>query len=56
MVHSPNGGFSEKILHSFKASATDGIDPFAGLTLDAAGNLYGTTGAGGAHTKGTVSN
>jgi len=34
------------ILHSFNASP-DGANPTAGLTLDAAGNLYGVTSAGG---------
>ncbi len=34
------------ILHSF-AGGSDGIGPVSGLTRDAAGNLYGTTEAGG---------
>lgn len=34
------------MLHSF-IGAPDGDTPFAGLTLDAAGNLYGTTNVGG---------
>lgn len=33
------------ILHTF--SGPDGYDPQAGVTLDAAGNLYGTTNSGG---------
>jgi len=40
-----NGGWAEKILHSF--NGTDGYDPYAGVILDAAGNLYGTTTNGG---------
>ena len=32
----------------------DGIDPSAGVTFDAAGNLFGTTAGGGAGGKGTV--
>jgi uncharacterized repeat protein (TIGR03803 family) len=43
----------EKVLHSF-SSSTDGFEPFAGLIFDAAGNLYGTTSAGGASDLGTV--
>jgi len=40
-----NGGWAEKLLHSF--NGTDGFDPYAGVILDAAGNLYGTTTDGG---------
>lgn len=39
-------GWAEKILHSFKGGK-DGSLPYAGVTLDAAGNLYGTTSFGG---------
>ncbi|HTR27422.1 MAG TPA: choice-of-anchor tandem repeat GloVer-containing protein [Terriglobales bacterium] len=34
---------TETVLHSFNADGTDGYNPYSGLTLDAAGNLYGTT-------------
>jgi uncharacterized repeat protein (TIGR03803 family) len=40
---------TETILHSFGANATDGLAPFAGLIVDSAGNLYGTTVNGGAN-------
>jgi uncharacterized repeat protein (TIGR03803 family) len=45
---SPNGsgGWSEKILYNF--SQNDGYAPISSMVMDAAGNLYGTTGAGGA--------
>jgi uncharacterized repeat protein (TIGR03803 family) len=45
---SPNGsGWGEiKVLYNFTC-AYDGGSPEGGLTLDAAGNLYGTTGKGG---------
>jgi len=36
----------ETVLYSF-AGGNDGENPFAGLIMDAAGNLYGTTAAGG---------
>jgi uncharacterized repeat protein (TIGR03803 family) len=36
----------ETVLHSFTGGA-DGALPYAGLTIDGAGNLYGTTQAGG---------
>ncbi|HEV2176300.1 MAG TPA: choice-of-anchor tandem repeat GloVer-containing protein [Terriglobia bacterium] len=42
-----------KVLYSFK-SGTDGNIPQAGLVRDPAGNLYGTTSAGGASNSGTV--
>lgn len=46
-------GWSEKVIHSFGASG-DGSFPYAGLMLDALGNLYGTTSIGGAVGYGTV--
>ena len=48
---SPRG--KEKVLHVF-SGGTDGGSPVAGLTIDTAGNLYGTTTAGGSSGNGTV--
>jgi len=42
------GNWSESILWKF-GTGTDGINPWAGLTMDAEGNLYGTTLNGGAY-------
>jgi uncharacterized repeat protein (TIGR03803 family) len=36
------------VLHNFTGTAPDGANPVAGLSIDAAGNLYGTTEYGGA--------
>jgi uncharacterized repeat protein (TIGR03803 family) len=48
---SPDGaGWKETVLHRFCAAGgtcADGSEPLAGLMMDAAGNLYGTTSAGG---------
>ena len=41
------------MLHSF-GNGTDGVNPQAGLIIDAADNLYGTTYQGGIHNLGTV--
>ena len=43
----------ETIQYRFR-DAEDGNTPLGGVILDAAGNLYGTTGSGGANTYGTV--
>jgi uncharacterized repeat protein (TIGR03803 family) len=37
-----------------KTSCLDGDHPFGGLTMDAAGNLYGVTSAGGNEDEGTI--
>jgi uncharacterized repeat protein (TIGR03803 family) len=49
---SPNskGGWTQTVLYSFQGSSlggSDGVGPAASLVLDAQGNLYGTTTAGG---------
>jgi uncharacterized repeat protein (TIGR03803 family) len=47
--------YSETTLHSFQTSpSTDGCAPRGGVTLDAAGNLYGTTSSCGANNDGTI--
>jgi uncharacterized repeat protein (TIGR03803 family) len=40
------GGWKAQLIHEFKGA--DGAQPFGGLVLDGAGNLYGTTFEGGA--------
>jgi uncharacterized repeat protein (TIGR03803 family) len=44
---------SEQVLHSFGALG-DGYYPYAGLAIDASGNLYGSTFDGGSGNLGTV--
>jgi uncharacterized repeat protein (TIGR03803 family) len=44
---------TEKVIHSFKRT-NDGENPVAGLSLDAAGNLYGTCPYGGSSGNGVV--
>jgi uncharacterized repeat protein (TIGR03803 family) len=39
--------WTERVLHSFGATTTDGQEPVQPVTLDAAGNIYGTTPQGG---------
>jgi uncharacterized repeat protein (TIGR03803 family) len=45
---------TETILHSFTGGSSDGSGPLAGLIIDSAGNLYGTTTSGGTNGDGTV--
>lgn len=42
------------VLYSFQCGPGDGANPGSKMAVDSAGNLYGTTGAGGAHNLGTV--
>jgi uncharacterized repeat protein (TIGR03803 family) len=50
----PGGGWTENVLWSFAGAPSDGSYPEAGLVLDAAGNLYGTTNVGGSDGEGGV--
>ena len=48
------GSWKEQVLHFFGGPAKDGNHPWAGIVLDAAGNIYGTTREGGKNNYGTV--
>jgi uncharacterized repeat protein (TIGR03803 family) len=50
LKHAANGEWQHLLLHSFQAFQGDGEVPYAGLVLDSAGNLYGTTSTGGKNT------
>ena len=49
----PGGGWVYKRLHAF-GNGKDGAYPNGGLTMDAFGNIYGSTGAGGVFDGGTI--
>jgi uncharacterized repeat protein (TIGR03803 family) len=46
--------WSETVLHNLGQSGSDGCNPYSGVTLDQAGNVYGTTSAGGYGGNGIV--
>jgi len=47
-------GSGYRVLYRFAGGTNDGANPEAGLTIDANGNLYGTTYSGGTHNLGTI--
>ena len=47
MTSEGDGTWTERVMHNFGISETDGTSPSGSLIFDSAGNLYGTTGAGG---------
>lgn len=49
-----DGKWKEKILHPFKGGSKDGSGPFAGVVLDADGNIYGNTYNGGTSSGGII--
>jgi uncharacterized repeat protein (TIGR03803 family) len=53
---SPNGsgGWTEKILHSFSATGTEGYNLDGSVALDSTGNIYSTTNSGGSYGYGTL--
>ncbi len=53
LVASPAHAQKYKVLHNF-TNGGDGGDPYAGLTIDRAGNFYGTASGGGSAGWGTV--
>jgi uncharacterized repeat protein (TIGR03803 family) len=46
--------YPETVLHNFTGTPADGASPYADVIFDSSGNLFSTTSAGGAHSKGTV--
>ena len=47
LTRGKHGKWSERVLHSFAGGNDDGSNPFSGVVLDAAGNMFGCTTAGG---------
>lgn len=47
LTHNPDGSWSKSTLYSLQGYPNDGQLPQAGVTLDRAGNIYGTTEYGG---------
>lgn len=54
LMPSTGGSWTERVLYSFGANASDGSSPEGGLLLDAAGNLFGITEQGGSYGEGTL--
>jgi uncharacterized repeat protein (TIGR03803 family) len=54
LVPSAGGSWTERILYSFGADATDGTFPEGGLLVDSAGNVFGETEQGGSYGGGTL--
>src|SRR5947209_3055602 len=47
------GAWTQSVVHAF-TGGNDGAGPGAGLTIDANGDMYGTTPSGGAYGQGTI--
>jgi uncharacterized repeat protein (TIGR03803 family) len=54
MTPNPDGTWKYHLLHHFGSFNGDGVVPYGGLTVDASGNVYGTTTHWGPHSNGTV--
>jgi uncharacterized repeat protein (TIGR03803 family) len=54
LTPAPTGNWKETVLYTFQNNGQDGNFPYAAVVLDGSGNLYGSTGGGGANNNGTV--
>ena len=54
LTHVGGHGWTEQLLYSFTGSGTDGAHAQSAVTIDSAGNLYGTTSGGGTQGGGTA--
>jgi hypothetical protein len=56
LTQQPNGTWNDKTIYTFHGlNGSKGSQPYGGLTLDSAGNLYGVTNSGGTGTCAGVS-
>ena len=49
-----SGSWIDTTVYRFTGEGSDGANPYAGVIFDAAGNLYGTTKAGGSQANGAI--
>jgi len=49
-----SSAWTQTVIHTFRPNSGDGAYPYAGLAVDAANNLYGTTNTGGVYGRGSV--
>jgi len=54
LMPTPSGPWIHTVIYNFGSFSGDGATPVAGVTLDGAGNLYGTTSGGGTNDEGTA--
>jgi uncharacterized repeat protein (TIGR03803 family) len=54
LTSSKSSSWTYKTLYAFKGGSSDGAAPYASVTFDSGGDIYGTTAVGGGQNDGTV--